>query len=177
MKKIIVLLIILLMVSIGFLSGCVNNDDAESDWESNWEKQNEDEENMKSEFEAAMETIAGDFVDESSGYNYDTSQDEIDYILNYSQTEFDKHSSLIYENDDICESSDSFAYQWENCRDYVIEGLQYLLDKKYAKAYKSLFYADNEILMTNYMGDYWSKQFGFENGVCDILWDMGYGLS
>ena len=122
-----------------------------------------------------MESIAGDFVDESSGYNFDTSQAERDYILNYSQNQFEQHSSLIYGNDDFCESGDTFAYQWKNCRDYVIEGLQYLVDKNFVEARWSLFNADNEILMTDYMGDYWSKQFGFEAGVVDILWDMGYG--
>lgn len=174
MEKATILLIALIMIGVGFLSGCNEQTPTENSI-SNWEKEQAEIERLKDEFETAMESVAGDFVDESSGYNYDTSKVEEDYILNYSQTLFEQHSSLIYDNDDFCESDDTFAYQWKNCRDYVIEGLQYLVDKNFVEARWSLFSADNEILMTDYMGDYWSKQFGFEDGVVDILWDMGYG--
>lgn len=111
---------------------------------------------MKSEFEKAMETVAANFVDESSVYNFDTSQAEIDYILNYSQTEFDKHSSLIYESDDICDENSGYKYYYEyqDCRDHVIEGLQHLLNNQYDDAYSSLLTADCDIFEVNsFTGD------------------------
>jgi len=169
--------IIFIVLTVG-LSGCVgNNEDKDSDWESNWEKQNENEANLKSEFEIAMETVAADFVDESSEYNIETSQNERDYILNYNQKEFDKHSSLIYEGDDICNKNSGYKYYYEyqDCRNHVIEGLQHLLNNQYNDAYSSLLTADCDIFEANsFTGDMWCIQFGFEDGVCDILWDMGY---
>jgi len=135
-----------------------------------------DEEKMKLEFETTMKTTTGDFVDESSAYNFDTSQNEIDYILNYSQTEFDKYSSLIYENDDICDGNSGYKYYYEyqDCRVHVIGGLQHLLNNQYNDVYSSLLTADCDIFEVNsFTGDMWCVQFGFGDGVCDILWDMG----
>ena len=182
-KKLIAIGITLVFLMVG-LSGCFgNNDDETNGFTDNepTETQNNDsqtigdenegdsEQSSRDRFRTAMESIAGDFVDESSGYNSDTSQVEIDYILRYSQTEFDKHSSLIYENDGVCNNNDYSAV-----RDDVIEGLQYLVDKEYYEAWSSFLAADCEIFDVNIYGDMWDVQFGFEDGVVDILFDMGY---
>jgi len=168
----ILFIMILSIVGTGYLFGFVSLPDSSNDWESEWEKKQQ----MKSEFEIAMESVVSDFVEESSGHNFDTSQAEKDYILNYDENQFKQHRSLIYNNDDFCGYDDTYGYQWTTCRDYVIDGLQSLVYNDFVGAYESFLFADNQILMTDYMGDYWYKQFGFEEGICDILWDMGYRL-
>jgi hypothetical protein len=181
-KEILFCMISIMVIGIGIISGCTtektdqNNNDTES---------KPDYDSLHEKFENAMDRVAGFFVDESGSYNFDTSQNEIDYILNYNQTEFEKHKKIILDNDDIIEElgentyySDSgklFAYEYEDCRDSAIDGLEYLLLKDYNKAWSSFLSADNAITGSNsYTGDMWPIQFGFEDGICDILFDMGY---
>ena len=168
-----IIMIILLILTVYF-SGCTSNKSTNNSSENGGEKQNVEQ--MKADFETAIESVAGDFVDESGGYNFDTSQREIDYIQNYNQSFFDQHSKLIYENDDICYNDSGYEdyLEYRNCRDHVIEGSQHLVNKNYSEARKSLLVADCDITETNDMGDLLCVQFGFEHGVVDILWFMGY---
>jgi len=174
-KQLIVVGIIVVLLTVG-LSGC--NEETSDNSNNDLESEKVDTSLLKEKFETAMKSIAFDFVDElpstssANAYNHDTSQTEIDYILNYSQPQFEAHRDLIYRNDDIC--NNSYYYDYIRCRDHVIEGLQYLVDKEYYEAWSSLLAADCDIFDVNMYGDMWCIQFGFENGVVDILFDMGY---
>ena len=188
-KQFMIIVVVVIFLIVG-LSGCTNekSDSSNNDAESNEATLSL----LQEKFENAMKSVALDFVDEQpsysggNAYNFETSQAEIDYILNYNQSQFEEHRNLIYENDDIIDELGDgyhyftgdgrlFGYEFKNCRDYTIKGLEYLVAGEYEKAWSSFFSADNALTGANsFTGDLWPIQYGFEKGVCDILYDMGY---
>lgn len=184
MNKKILLLIPILVVFLVFLSGC---SDKNNDQKNNPDggELTSDYESLHQKFKNAMENVASDFTEEESYYNYETSQNEIDYILNYTKNDFEEHKKIIYDNADIIDDLGDgsfylsgegriFGYEYEDCRDSAIEGLNYLVSGLYSDAWSSFLSADDALTGSDGYGNMWPIQFGFEDGVCDVLYDMGY---
>lgn len=172
-KMVLIILIVLACISAALMASVLLDFDFGSninDYFENGDASGKSIDALEEEFETAAKSIANDFTDEEGTYNFETSKAEENYILNYNSEDFEQHRIQLYEHDDICD----FDSEYKEARDHIIEGLEHLVNKEYEQTYHSFLLADDAILMTNYMGDWWTKQFGFEDGACDILWDMGY---
>jgi len=155
-KQLVIIGIVAVLVSVGF-SGCTQTKN-DTNSEDDILKQTVNEEQLKDEFESVANNIA-------------KSIDTVTEVKNYNESLFIQHKQELYNHDDICE----LDYSYKDARDYIIAGLENLVNKEYDNSYSSFLRADNSVIGANsYTGDMWPIQFGFENGVCYVLWNMGY---
>lgn len=154
MRKIAILMIALIVVSTGFLSGCTQQSTKESDDSSVLTKTYNTVDEMMSaiyqeslDFRATVTNITNTFKSESDVINYDNSQFKIH------NEQLNSHDLSIF---------DRFG-DYQKARTHLINGLEYITTKDYENAWSNILHADDGVwYISQYTGYSVIQDFGLE---------------